>query len=38
LGKHFTGQAGIHGVFRGLKFEFDDEIGQKERFCKGKNI
>jgi hypothetical protein len=24
-----TGQAGIHGVFRGLKFEPDADIGQK---------
>jgi len=41
-----TGQAGIHGVFRGLKFEPDPreigyafhgagvEIGQKVVFCK----
>jgi hypothetical protein len=27
--------AGIHKVFRGLKFEPDTEIGQKEAFCKG---
>jgi predicted dehydrogenase len=26
---------GIHGVFRGLKFGPDAEIGQKGRFCKG---
>ena len=26
---------GIHGVFRGLKFEPDAEIGQKGAFCKG---
>jgi len=26
---------GIHCVFRGLKFEPDVEIGQKEAFCKG---
>jgi hypothetical protein len=26
---------GIHGVFRGLKFEPDAEIGQKGRFCNG---
>jgi len=25
---------GIHGVFRGLKFETDAEIGQKVAFCK----
>ena len=25
---------GIHGVFRGLKFEPDAEIGQKGAFCK----
>ena len=30
-----TGQAGIHRVFRGLKFESDQEIGQKGKFCKG---
>jgi hypothetical protein len=27
--------ADIHCVFRGLKFEHDAEIGQKESFCKG---
>ena len=27
--------AGIHRVFRGLKFESDAEIGQKGAFCKG---
>ena len=27
--------AGIHKVFRGLKFESDAEIGQKGAFCKG---
>jgi hypothetical protein len=27
--------AGIHRVFRGLKFEPDAEIGQKGAFCKG---
>ena len=27
--------AGIHGVFRGLKFESDAEIGQKGVFFKG---
>jgi hypothetical protein len=27
--------AGIHRVFRGLKFESDTEIGQKGAFCKG---
>ena len=26
---------GIHGVFRGLKFEPDEEIGQKGVFFKG---
>jgi hypothetical protein len=26
---------GIHGVFRGLKFEPDAEIGQKGAFCDG---
>ena len=26
---------GIHGVFRGLKFEPDTEIVQKGAFCKG---
>jgi len=26
---------GIHRVFRGLKFELDAEIGQKEAFFKG---
>jgi len=26
---------GIHSVFRGLKFESDDEIGQKGALCKG---
>jgi hypothetical protein len=30
-----TGQAGIHLVFRGLKFEPDVEIGQKGGFYKG---
>ena len=30
-----TGQAGIHRVFRGLKFEPDAEIEQKGAFCKG---
>jgi len=25
---------GIHGVFRGLKFELDAVIGQKGMFCK----
>jgi hypothetical protein len=32
---HSTGQAGIHGVFRGLKFEPDAEIEQKGVFCRG---
>jgi len=27
--------AGIHLVFRGLKFESDAVIGQKGSFCKG---
>jgi hypothetical protein len=27
--------AGIHGVFRGLKFESDTEPEQKVAFCKG---
>jgi hypothetical protein len=27
--------AGIYGIFRGLKFEPDAEIGQKVLFCKG---
>ena len=27
--------AGIHWVFRGLKFEPNDGIGQKGAFCKG---
>jgi len=27
--------AGIHGVFRGLKFKSDAEIEQKGAFCKG---
>jgi len=26
---------GIHLVFRGLKFEYDEEIGQKRAFFKG---
>jgi len=30
-----TGQAGIHWVFWGLKFESDAGIGQKGAFCKG---
>ncbi len=30
--------AGIHRVFRGLKFEPDTEIGQKGAFCKGLQI
>jgi len=30
---HFTGQAGILEVFRGLKFESDEEIGQKRVLC-----
>jgi hypothetical protein len=30
-----TGQAGIHGVFRGLKFEPEAEIEQKRAFFKG---
>ena len=30
-----TGQADIHFVFRGLKFESDAEIGQRKAFCKG---
>ena len=30
-----TGQAGIHRVFRGLKFEPNVEIGPKGLFCKG---
>jgi hypothetical protein len=29
---------GIHGVFRGLKFEPDAEIEQKGAFCKGLTI
>jgi hypothetical protein len=29
-----TGQAGIHLVFRGLKFDPDARIGQKEAFFK----
>ena len=33
--KIFTG---IHGIFRGLKFEPDTEIGQKGAFCKGLNL
>jgi len=32
---HFTGQAGIQGVFRGLKFESDSGIGQKRTLFKG---
>jgi len=31
---HFTGQAGIHWVFRGLKVEFHTEIGRKGVFWK----
>ena len=30
-----TGQADIHRVFRGLKFESDAGIGQKGAFCNG---
>ncbi len=30
--------AGIHGVFRGLKFEPDAEIGQRGAFCKGLKV
>jgi hypothetical protein len=33
-----TGQAGIHLVFRGLKSEYDEEIGQKGTFCKGRRM
>ena len=33
--KAITLTTGIHLVFRGLKFEPDAEIGQKEAFCKG---
>jgi hypothetical protein len=33
--KAITLTTGIHLVFRGLKFEPDAEIGQKEVFCKG---
>jgi hypothetical protein len=32
---HFTGQAGIQGVFRGLKFESDSGIEQKRTLFKG---
>ena len=27
--------AGIYWIFRGLKFELDEEIGQKGALCKG---
>ncbi len=33
-----TGQAGIHIVFRGLKFEPDTEIEQKRAFFIGLNL
>jgi hypothetical protein len=29
---------GIYGIFRGLKFESDAELGQKGAFFKGLNI
>jgi hypothetical protein len=29
-----TSTAGIYGIFRGLKFEPDEEIGQKGHFSK----
>ena len=34
--KNLTG--GIYGIFRGLNFEFDAEIGQKGAFFKGRDM